>query len=200
MRVSLCTILLASTSVVAMASETIAYTYDAKGRLIKVQRSGSVNNSVTTEYEHDRADNRTRVRITNSGGTPTPTPTPTPTSAGCTFTSSADINGQSDEFSANPYIMRNNECAAPVTLSYTVTRVSGSGQYDIHDAPFGGTGPFNPGNSSDLYRAIRISAWTSTVNPGDNLVLNVHWAVTSNNASITDADTQIMFCDDSAGC
>jgi hypothetical protein len=181
----------------AVASEAISYTYDAKGRLVKVVRSGSVNNGVTTEYEHDPADNRARVKVMNSSNS---TPTPTPTPAGCTFTAAPDFTGGSDEFSVHPYIMRNNECAAPVTLSYSINVVSGSGQYSVSGAPFGGEGPFLPGNSSDLYRAIRVSPWPDTINPGDNLVLNVSWTVTSMNASITDADTLIRFCDDGTGC
>ena len=43
----------------AMAAETITYTYDARGRLIRVQHSGSVNNGVNTNYVYDKADNRT---------------------------------------------------------------------------------------------------------------------------------------------
>lgn len=39
------------------ATETQKYRYDAKGRLIKVERTGTVNNNVTTEYTHDKADN-----------------------------------------------------------------------------------------------------------------------------------------------
>lgn len=50
----------------AWAAETITYTYDAKGRLVKVQRSGSVNNGVKAEYTHDKADNRTNVKVTGS--------------------------------------------------------------------------------------------------------------------------------------
>lgn len=46
------------------ASETVKYTYDAKGRLVKVERSGTVNNGAKTDYEHDRADNRKRVTTT----------------------------------------------------------------------------------------------------------------------------------------
>ena len=48
----------------ARAAETVTYSYDAKGRLIRVVKSGSVNNGVNTEYNHDKADNRTRVRTT----------------------------------------------------------------------------------------------------------------------------------------
>lgn len=55
----------------AMAAETIAYSYDAKGRLVKVERSGTVNNNVTTNYSHDKADNRTNVTVT---GSPNPPP------------------------------------------------------------------------------------------------------------------------------
>jgi YD repeat-containing protein len=50
----------------AQAAETITYTYDAKGRLVKVVRSGSVNNGVTSQYSHDRADNRTNVKVTGA--------------------------------------------------------------------------------------------------------------------------------------
>ena len=50
----------------ASASETIIYTYDAKGRLIKVVHSGTVNNGVTAEYTHDHADNRVNVKITSA--------------------------------------------------------------------------------------------------------------------------------------
>lgn len=49
-----------------IASETVTYTYDAKGRLVKVERSGTVNDGVTTEYQHDDADNRKRVITTGS--------------------------------------------------------------------------------------------------------------------------------------
>lgn len=58
--------LLASSSAAALASETTTYTYDAKGRLVKVVKSGSVNNGVTTEYNHDKADNRTKVKVTGA--------------------------------------------------------------------------------------------------------------------------------------
>lgn len=50
----------------ALSAETITYTYDAKGRLVKVVRTGTVNNNVTVEYTHDKADNRTRLKTTNS--------------------------------------------------------------------------------------------------------------------------------------
>lgn len=61
-----------ASSVPAFATETITYTYDAQGRVVKVVRSGTVNNGVTHEYSHDKADNRTRVKTTGSPNPPPP--------------------------------------------------------------------------------------------------------------------------------
>lgn len=58
----LTTVALATTTAV-IASETITYTYDARGRLVKVERSGTVNNNVSAEYKYDRGDNRTNVNV-----------------------------------------------------------------------------------------------------------------------------------------
>ncbi|WCM25286.1 hypothetical protein NDN01_14555 [Sphingomonas sp. QA11] len=50
----------------AWAAETITYTYDAKGRLVKVEHSGTVNNGVKAEYTHDKADNRKNLKVTGA--------------------------------------------------------------------------------------------------------------------------------------
>jgi YD repeat-containing protein len=50
----------------AAATETITYTYDAQGRLVKVVRSGTVNNGETVDYQHDDADNRTQKQTTGA--------------------------------------------------------------------------------------------------------------------------------------
>ena len=54
----------------AWAAETITYTYDARGRLVKVERTGTVNNSVKAEYKYDKADNRTNVNVTSPNPPP----------------------------------------------------------------------------------------------------------------------------------
>lgn len=56
----------ALTATSATATETITYTYDARGRLVKVERTGTINNNVKTEYEHDKANNRKRVKTTGA--------------------------------------------------------------------------------------------------------------------------------------
>lgn len=61
-------LLLASVPTAMMAAETQTYTYDARGRLKQVVRSGTVNSGVTTAYQFDRAHNRTRKTTTGVGG------------------------------------------------------------------------------------------------------------------------------------
>ncbi|MGH2361648.1 MAG: hypothetical protein ACRDGM_14045 [bacterium] len=58
-------------SMQAEAAEKITYTYDAKGRLVKVVHSCTPaapcpNNGVQTTYQHDKADNRSNVRTTGA--------------------------------------------------------------------------------------------------------------------------------------
>ena len=45
------------------ASETVNYSYDAAGRLVKVDRSGAVGKGVSVSYSFDKADNRTNVTV-----------------------------------------------------------------------------------------------------------------------------------------
>lgn len=50
----------------AVAAETITYRYDARGRLVKVERSGTVNNGANTSYAYDKANNRTNKNVSGA--------------------------------------------------------------------------------------------------------------------------------------
>jgi YD repeat-containing protein len=50
----------------AWASETINYSYDARGRLVTVNHSGSVNANVVSNYSYDKADNRTNKNVSGA--------------------------------------------------------------------------------------------------------------------------------------
>lgn len=52
----------------ALASETVTYSYDARGRLVKVAHSGTVNNGASACYIYDNADNRSNVTASTSTG------------------------------------------------------------------------------------------------------------------------------------
>jgi YD repeat-containing protein len=58
MRAFLALVILILVGAAAYAAETITYKYDARGRLIQVNRTGSVNNTIVTDYTYDKADNR----------------------------------------------------------------------------------------------------------------------------------------------
>jgi phage gpG-like protein len=69
---ALAAMLFSCTAQPALAAEAQKYRYDAKGRLLKVERTGTVNNGITTEYTHDKADNRSRLKTTGSPNPPPP--------------------------------------------------------------------------------------------------------------------------------
>lgn len=62
---------IATIPALAIATETVNYSYDAKGRLVQIARSGTINNGVVTNYTYDHADNRTNKTTT---GSPNPGP------------------------------------------------------------------------------------------------------------------------------
>lgn len=72
MRAIAAILLLIMLGAAAYAAETITYTYDARGRLKQVARSGTVNNGVTTTYTLDKANNRTNKTTTGSPNPPPP--------------------------------------------------------------------------------------------------------------------------------
>lgn len=50
----------------AQAGTTTTYTYDALGRLVQANTSGSVNNGVQMSTSYDPADNRTTYKVTGA--------------------------------------------------------------------------------------------------------------------------------------
>lgn len=50
----------------AFASETVTYSYDARGRLVRVEHAGPINNGVVSNYAYDKADNRKNVTVTGA--------------------------------------------------------------------------------------------------------------------------------------
>lgn len=131
--------LLASTAVLALmvglipspsrSTETITYSYDALGRLVKAQSSGSVNNNHARSLCYDASGNRIQYRVDAAGavascsGSPTPSPTPTPTPTPGPSFSINDVSGTEGN-----------------TLIFTVTRSgNATGSYSVSYATANGT-------------------------------------------------------------
>lgn len=57
---------ISSIAAAALASETVTYTYDARGRLVKVVHSGTINNGVVANYTFDKAESRTNVKVSGA--------------------------------------------------------------------------------------------------------------------------------------
>jgi YD repeat-containing protein len=53
-------------SAVAVAAETLSYRYDARGRLVKVERSGGPKSGAITNYSYDKANNRTNKNVSGA--------------------------------------------------------------------------------------------------------------------------------------
>lgn len=51
----------------ATADETVTYSYDALGRLVKVARAGTANNNASECYAYDPASNRSNVTVLTTG-------------------------------------------------------------------------------------------------------------------------------------
>ncbi len=51
-------------------NDTSNFTYDARGRLIEVEHSGSVNNNMVANYSYDDANNRVNVTVTGATSPP----------------------------------------------------------------------------------------------------------------------------------
>ncbi|NIJ64633.1 hypothetical protein FHR20_001564 [Sphingomonas leidyi] len=58
--------LAATASAPSPANETTNYTYDALGRLVKVEQEGGVNNGIVSNYSYDKAGNRANVNVTGA--------------------------------------------------------------------------------------------------------------------------------------
>jgi YD repeat-containing protein len=50
----------------AAAAETLSYRYDARGRLVRVERSGGPKSGAVTNYSYDKANNRTNRTVSGA--------------------------------------------------------------------------------------------------------------------------------------
>ncbi len=117
-----------------------------------------------------------------------------PPAAACNF-SAANVEGP-DEFTVYASIDRISSCSETIGISYSVTYISGSGQYNV--------GGFWPAGSSilpsDQYKLLSISPFYGTVLPGSPLRLKLTWNVISGSGSISPSEAFITFYNSDCYC
>lgn len=106
-------LLLAGTAPIA-AAETISYTYDARGRLIRVNHAGSVNDGVQTSYTLDKDDNRLNKTVTGAATVaPTFSISAASVTEGGTLAFQVNRGGSTDSAASVGYASANGTAVAP---------------------------------------------------------------------------------------
>lgn len=60
----------------ALAAETVTYSYDALGRLVRTVKSGGPSSGVDAQTSYDKVGNRTNMTVSGASNTPPPPSTP----------------------------------------------------------------------------------------------------------------------------
>lgn len=107
----------------AVASETITYTYDARGRLVKVAHSGTVNNNTSACYSYDKGDNRSNVNVATSSACVAGGSGGDPGGGGVTFSISS--NGSVTEGANSVFtITKTGTATTSLTVSYATANAT----------------------------------------------------------------------------
>jgi len=148
----------ASAAAPAVASETSTYTYDARGRLVDVSRSGSINNGIRTCYGLDQADNRSNVTVATSPCTVVPP-------ASFSISDATAVEGSSLVFT----VTRTGTPGVSLDVSYAT--VNGSAIAGTDYTAAGGVLTFT---ASDVTRTITVTTAGDTAVEGpESLFVNL---------------------------
>lgn len=147
----------------AAADETVNYTYDARGRLTGVSRSGTVNDGVAAAYSYDKGDNRTNVTVT----------------ADLPAFAINDVS-VTEGGTLNFTVTRSGPSGAALSITYATASGTATSGSDFYGG--GGTLNFAPG---ELTKTIGIGTIDdNSVEPAETLYVNLSNA--SGGATITD--------------
>lgn len=169
------TTLLVSTAVAAQSQQsTETYTYDALGRLVRVETAGGQSDGEQRDYQFDAASNRTSV-VATGGNTLQSLP------AECAL-SAADWASSDDTQLAWPRVYVSAACEEDLTIAYALTQQSGEGNWT--DMGFGGSTGTDPVLEAALpedetVKLMYIQPEAGSVPLGTDLVLAMDWQVTN---------------------
>jgi Calx-beta domain-containing protein len=99
----------------AFGSESITYSYDALGRLVRVDHCGTINNGTSASYAYDRADNRSNVAVGTSAPAAAPSFSVSDASAteGGALVFTVTMTGATSTCYTVNYATANNSAVAP---------------------------------------------------------------------------------------
>lgn len=164
----------------ALSTETIVYTYDALGRLVVAQRSGSINNGQVATLCYDPAGNRTRYVSSGAGSpasctaSPSPSPSPSPTPASFSISDAQGTEGSTVVFT----VMRSG--GTTDSVNYATANGSATSTGDYFAAA--GTLTFAAGETS---KTITITTRDNAVFESDE-VFYINLSGASSGATIAD--------------
>jgi hypothetical protein len=164
----------------AAANETMTYSYDALGRLIKVARAGTVNNNASECYAYDPASNRSNVTVSST--------------ASCNAPSFSINDASGTEGGAVTFTVTR---SGPTTGSYTVNYATANNTATAADyTSKSGTLTFADGVTT---QSIQVTTLQDTLVEG-NETFYVNLSAASGGAAISNAQgTGTIIDDDSAG-
>ncbi len=132
------------------ANETKTYTYDALGRLVKAQSSGTVNNQDTSSICYDPAGNRTQYKSDGAGGVVScgsgssnspPVTQPDSVQVGCNVTTTVNVTSNDSDPDGNvpltlTHVVTNSGFAIATVASASSVQVTGSFEHETAIATY----------------------------------------------------------------
>ncbi len=172
-------------------TSTESYTYDALGRLVKVEVVDGEQDGASRDYNYDNADNRTEVNSTagsNIGGSGLD-----PLPSECALLPAATPAATDGEL-VWPRVLVSGACQETLELAFNVSYVSGQGAWTPPGQFYQGSKYLKAGSpDNETSKLMYIQPVAGSVPSGDQLELNVEWSVvnfvgsTVNTAAIVDS-------------
>lgn len=170
----ICLASVSGTSLAQSTTSTEAYTYDALGRVTKVEVTDGEQDGASRNYDYDNADNRTQVVSAEGANNGSSGPQTLPTE--CTLLGS-EMPPLPDTTLAWPRVGVASECQETLQLSFTVEEISGIGSSSPGTFA-GGDSTLNAGPpDNETLKLAYIQPVAGSVPTGTQKVLQVNWQV-----------------------
>lgn len=174
-------------SLAQSTTSTESYTYDALGRLTKVEVASGEQDGASRDYNYDKADNRSQVVSTaganSGGGGPEALPPECALSPGA-------IQTKFDTVALWPRVSISSQCTEELVLTASSSRISGVGSWTL-EGFYQDDNTLSIGPPENGTKMAHIQPLAASVPTGTQLVLNVNWQVQNFVGTGTSANTEV---------